>query len=536
MTGLTIQRKITLGVLATLVVIFLITLLFSIKNGRDMVMDLVEQQTTETAEGYFDSLNVLMLSGGMGNREMLRSKVLEREGIVDFRILRGEEVSKIYGKGFDNEQPVDEIDHRSLKGESIHQVTTDDQGHRILTVTLPILAQKEYRGTNCLLCHAVAEDTVLGAVRVDYSLQALDRQLTHNIGTVAIIQLLLSFGSFLIILFMLRHFIFSRLNTIRGVMEEIEESSDLGRRITPKIAHDELGQLVGAFNSMMKRIANAFAELQTMTRQLSAIASETATAAEQAAKDIALQKSEMELISEATHRMVATVGEISSGAKETADTSVRASRESGESTADSHKALESISKMMTEIESGEKAIHHLGGQINEIEKVLKVIKTISHQTNLLALNAAIEAARAGAAGRGFAVVAEEVQQLAGKTDGSADTIRKMIESLQHDSQHTTALMKAVVNSARESNRFVGSSVASLDVISGDVAIISDMNRKVAHAAQEQNGVAKDIDSALNRIKASIDGSVKRANITAEASDEILTLSQRLNKLMSDFKL
>ncbi len=42
----------------------------------------------------------------------------------------------------------------------------------------------------------------------------------------------------------------------------------------------------------------------------------------------------------------------------------------------------------------------ISSKIQEINKVVDMVKDISHQTNLLALNAAIEAARAGEYGRG----------------------------------------------------------------------------------------------------------------------------------------
>ncbi|CAK0744013.1 methyl-accepting chemotaxis protein [Gammaproteobacteria bacterium] len=66
-------------------------------------------------------------------------------------------------------------------------------------------------------------------------------------------------------------------------------------------------------------------------------------------------------------------------------------------------------------------------QIDEMGKMVSLIKSISSQTNLLALNAAIEAARAGEAGRGFAVVANEVRNLANRSTEAADLIEKSIK-------------------------------------------------------------------------------------------------------------
>lgn len=68
--------------------------------------------------------------------------------------------------------------------------------------------------------------------------------------------------------------------------------------------------------------------------------------------------------------------------------------------------------------------------IQNIGKIVQLIKDISEQTNLLALNASIEAARAGEAGHGFAIVAEEVRSLAEQSNQSTKNIRDIIEVIR----------------------------------------------------------------------------------------------------------
>ncbi|WP_245742761.1 methyl-accepting chemotaxis protein [Fontibacillus panacisegetis] len=68
-------------------------------------------------------------------------------------------------------------------------------------------------------------------------------------------------------------------------------------------------------------------------------------------------------------------------------------------------------------------------RVNEISKIVDVIKSVSDQMHLLALNASIEAASAGVHGRGFEVVALEVRKLAAESRKATEEIGRMIQNI-----------------------------------------------------------------------------------------------------------
>ena len=83
-------------------------------------------------------------------------------------------------------------------------------------------------------------------------------------------------------------------------------------------------------------------------------------------------------------------------------------------------------------ESFEHIADVLKARLDELDKIVDIILSISEQTNLLALNAAIEAARAGEIGKGFAVVADEVRKLSTQVSNQATEIKATISKLSDD--------------------------------------------------------------------------------------------------------
>ena len=531
---MSVQTKINLAMLLVLGLLMLASLIYSANNERNLIQQVMEQRTRDTADTYFDFINTSMLTGTMAQRGILRDKILASPGIIEARIIRDEEINKVFGPGFDHQAPADEFDRRALNGEAIMEITETDKG-RVLTVVNPIHAQKDYRGTNCLMCHQVPEDAVVGAVRISYDLSKLDAQVDRNILVSALIQLLLLVAGLWIMIWTVRRVIIRRIVDMRHTMEAMTRDEDLSRSVEVKTV-DEIGAMGHAFNQMIGKFRQSLGAVAGVTSQLGEVSGRVSQVSEKTLGAVNEQRSETDMVASAMNEMSATVQEVASNATQTAAASRSAEDESRNGVQVADEALKGIEALIREIEKAAGVIRQVESHSDNIGAVVGVIKGIAEQTNLLALNAAIEAARAGEAGRGFAVVADEVRTLASRTQKSTEEIQTMIERLQEGVDDAVDAMEGAQDKARSGAEQVSRAAESLGRIASEVTTINDMNAQVATAAEEQSAVAEEINRNIISISRSADATSHEASQSAQISDELVRLATELNRLVARFKL
>lgn len=166
------------------------------------------------------------------------------------------------------------------------------------------------------------------------------------------------------------------------------------------------------------------------------------------------------------------------------------------------------------------------GSINESAKkivdIIGVINSIAFQTNILALNAAVEAARAGEQGRGFAVVASEVRNLAQRSAGAAEEIKKLIG----DS----------VDRVEVGTRLVDQAGTRMGEIVASIKSVTDIMGDIESASQEQSVGIEQINQAVNHMDQMTQQNATLVEEAAAAAESLAGQMNELVQLMSIFKI
>ncbi len=533
-----ITGTVTAKIMAFTAMLFLVlltaSLIHSYVSENGLAEEFSAEQVKAIADGYFDGLNKLMLTGGMDTRDELRKQVSAQASVVDARVIRGDGVKGQYGPGNEHETALDELDRNALKGEEIVRIAATDKG-RQLTVIRPYKATEHTRGVNCMGCHSVPPGSVLGAIRVTFDLAPVDARIRNSgLESLGIHLALFVLGMGLLSI-AFKRIVAKPVNQLTDFMSRIERQSDLSLRV-PAQGRDEISQAGAALNKMMERFARIIEQVRGATHNLAQVAGQLVDVSSRTQSGVQRQLSDTEHLASTLHQLAHTVQEVAHNTQEAATAADQADREAEAGAVTVTSALGAISVMTEQFSQAVSVINRLETDSRDIGRVIGLIREIAEQTNLLALNAAIEAARAGEQGRGFAVVADEVRTLAQRTQDATQDIETIIVKVQASAQEAVG----AIHNAEEKTAFceqsVEESAEALAVISGSVSAINSLNAQIAVSSSEQSSVAGSISHKIGDIGAVAQDAAGNARDTQDASQRLARLAEELENLVSQFRV
>ena len=534
MKSLSIQSKIFFLLILAGILALIASMITSTNQQESLAEETIESNIRLLADNYFDSINTMMLTGTMANREILSTKLKGEPNIRDARIIRSEKVNSMYGSGFDNQKPMNTEEKLALKGQEILHIDQIN-GERVLTFIRPVIASSDYKGTNCLGCHQAQDGDVLGAIKLSYSLQEVDSVISRNVIVSGLIMASIFAVVFSVLGYLFKSLFINRLRHLGRTMRFAAQNNDLTLTIKDDV-NDELGRLANNFNLMMKSFKGNIAHVSESAKVLISSAEKIYSGAETTEKAILEQKNSTESVAAAINQLESSSSEVKNTTHIASDKSDESNEIARESVQVAQITETSIVQLANDVRQATDQVNQLQNQTLDVGRVLEVISAIAEQTNLLALNAAIEAARAGEAGRGFAVVADEVRTLATRTHESTSEIKATIEKLQSDARATMDAMNASCEEADERAEQVKNVANSLRNISSHMQEINQLNLQIADATEQQNLAAEEINHNIVTISDNAESSFQDARENKEVSESLLQLARELDDQVRAFKL
>ncbi|MCP4273694.1 MAG: HAMP domain-containing protein [Gammaproteobacteria bacterium] len=529
-----IKNKILLVLAVIFTLLIIVTTAITATNERNMVLDLAVDKTRQIAITYFDNVNTMMTTGTTAQRGILRDKLLEDKEITNVKILRSEAVKKLFGDGNAEQIIEDDLDSQGLEATEPLIVKRDDDTGRSVSVVIPMFASSNYKGTNCLTCHVTEEGTLLGTVRVDYSLEGLDLIIMDNLWHLSLINILVMVVGLFTITWYIGFVVLNPLVRIRNTMKENAESRDLTQHIVSN-SSDEIGQVSAAFNQLLVQFSDSLNHVKNSVNQLNTSLTTISNTALQTADAASQQSMETESAAASITQLEHSAEGLADTASNVAQASNEADDDAKKGTSTTSKAISGIMELMNSIDGASEVIQVLDKQSDDVGSVLDVIKGIAEQTNLLALNAAIEAARAGEQGRGFAVVADEVRTLATKSHESTQEIESIIDQLQTGAKEAVKAMALARGEADKRKNEVATADDTLKNIAERVTNIRMMNEAMNTTVDEQMAITRNVQSSILNINTLSESTAVDAKMTSQQGEEIVKLAEQLTELINQFK-
>lgn len=531
--------NIQLKILIPLVIIFSLMsgLVIYINHGnqQEFVERFIEEQALQTASQYFDSVNAMMITGTMENREILRTKLMENKDIEDVRIVRGDKVKEMYGDGFAYESAQDDLDHKGLAGEEIKLIRSF-QNKRTLTVLLPVKASSNYRGTNCLECHEVPEGTILGATRITYSLNRLDREVRANSFYVGKIVVALFIIALIIVVLALRFIAVRRIKTIQQEIEYISQKMDFTKILSRREQGDEITKMARALDEMLKTIRSSLAQVKGSTEKIVHGSDEITNITTSTIADILKQKEETSMVGETMRKMSDSSQNVAGRTLESQSFTNNVESEVTDGANKAFSAREKINTLFNQIERVSLIAENLEKETLRIADTVKVVDDITMKTRLLSFNASVEASRASSAGLGFAVVANEIGELANQTKESNLEIEACTNQLKALMEETIAVIRDTKKLAEEGRSEVNNSYDAFQNVANEMANLKNVMEDIARSTLEQSEATREVESNINSIMELSNKTTVAAQRIGEVSSDFGLLAHQLNDLINKFKI
>ncbi len=531
-----LKTKLQLGIQPVLLIVMFSLQHAALDRFEHDTLKSAKKEAAVSADGVINGLNMLMINGIISNpeqRKLYIKKMGSSEGVLSLRVIRNKPVQDQFGAGLPEEQPVDEMDRGVLQSGKAQSSLSMQDGKHALRVVVPFIARKEFRGTNCLMCHTVPEGAVNGAASITLDMDKAYAEIQR--ATYVAWSVLIAVQALLFL--MLSWLIGFVVRPARVLQQELNRlgAGDFTGHVHVQ-GGDEIGMLAKSVQKVNFDLGQLIGDVKLSARRLAKTGQRVSMVSRMTSEGVKSQKEETMLASETVMQIAQSLDEAVVASKNAVAVADTITSRASDAKQVIKQTIASIHALAEEVNSSAGLIQELEQESNDIRNVTKMISDIANQTNLLALNAAIEAARAGEGGRGFAVVADEVRKLAQRTQEATIEISQKIEALQAGVKNATQGMSKGRERAEDSVIQIDRTNASLEQIIQSIATVHQANAKIAQSVEVQSRMTTKINETIVNISNVADQTAFSSKKMAVEISKVSDAATVLNSLVENFKV
>ncbi len=301
-------------------------------------------------------------------------------------------------------------------------------------------------------------------------------------------------------------------------------------------SQDEIGQLLGSFQTMIQRLNGLINQVQRASIQVTASCTQLSASGRQ------LEGTMTEQVA-STNQVTTTAKQIAATSEELVNTMEALSGLSQNTSSTASNQQQDLIRMgttMQQLAGSTDLISTKLGTISEkannITAIVGTITKVADQTNLLSLNAAIEAEKAGEAGLGFSVVAKEIRRLADQTAIATVDIEQMIKEMQSAVSTGVMEMDKFAREVRQGVADVGKITVQVGQVIEQVQDLTPRFDAVNQGMEMQFQGAQQISEAMIQLS---NASTQTADSLQEINrviDHLNQAEQNLRREVMQFKL
>ncbi|WP_153131354.1 diguanylate cyclase [Dechloromonas hortensis] len=239
--------KVTLFFVSITTVLLAVLIAISLYAFRSFSIASATEHIRTAGEIVRVHLTESMINGVIDKRERFLQRLVEVQGLKSARVMRSPDVEKQFGKGLSVESAADEIERRVLREGKAHFELTVVGDETVFRGTIPYIATAS-GSPNCLQCHQVAEGTVLGAVSMSMSIDALKEKALFTVAGIAGVVTLFA----VLLILLLRRLLRPISDTANAVEEAVQRAlrGDFKAQVQQRTT-DEIGQIAGDMNRLL---------------------------------------------------------------------------------------------------------------------------------------------------------------------------------------------------------------------------------------------------------------------------------------------